>query len=79
MGEPGSLDYINMCGLIENTLILWKVLAQRFTCVNDASFASLLFLHGTVGFIWQETISYFQQMYKTTKMYIPNIIFPLHQ
>lgn len=70
MGEPSSLDYINTCRLIENILILWKALAQRFTRGNDVSFASLLFLHCTVAFIWQEMISYFQQMNKNTKMYI---------
>lgn len=79
MREPSSLDYINISGQTENILILWKDLAQRFICVNDVSFASLLFLHCTAGFIWQEMISYIQQIYKSRKMYISNIIFPLHQ
>lgn len=71
--------YINTGRPIENILILWKALVQRYICVNDVSFASLLFLHCTVGFIWQEIISYFQQMYKNARMYISNILFPLHQ
>lgn len=73
--NPVLLDNINMCKRIENILIIWEALAQRSTCVSDVSFASLLFLHCTVRFIWQEIYSYFQQIYKTTKLFISNIIF----
>lgn len=56
MGELVSLDYISTCGLIGNILGFWKALVQGFTCVKDLSFVSPLFLHCTVGFIYQDMI-----------------------